>query len=136
MHKSVRLSRRKFLALTGAAAAQAAAHAPSAFGAPTAPVAPRAGVQSLAGEWRFALDRYDMGTGNEAWYKGDLGSTTRITLPGILQTQGYGDDIEATTQFVAALPRDMRWYLLPVCAIYQAGPCRSAVPLAAHQALP
>ena len=118
MHKSVRLSRRKFLALTGAAAAQAAAPTHSVFGAPTAPVAPRAGVQSLAGEWRFALDRYDMGAGDEVWYKADLGSTTHITLPGILQTQGYGDDIEATTQFVAALPRDMRWYLLPQYAPY------------------
>ncbi len=41
-----------------------------------------------------------------------------ISLPGILQTQGYGDDITAETQFVAALPRDMRWYLLPQYAAY------------------
>lgn len=118
MPKSVRLSRRKFLALTGAAAAQVAAPTASVFGAPAAPVAPRAGVQSLAGEWSFALDRYDVGAGDEAWYKADLAATTRISLPGILQTQGYGDDIEATTQFVAALPRDMAWYKLPQYAPY------------------
>ena len=41
-----------------------------------------------------------------------------ITLPGILQTQGYGDDITAETQFVAALPRDMAWYKLPQYAAY------------------
>jgi len=41
-----------------------------------------------------------------------------IDLPGILQTQGYGDDITADTQFVAALPRDMAWYKLPQYAAY------------------
>jgi len=42
-----------------------------------------------------------------------LESETSISLPGILQTQGFGDEIRADTKFVAALPRDMRWYLLP-----------------------
>ncbi len=116
MHKLVRLSRRKFLALTGAAAAQAASSR-ALFSAPTPAVAPREGVQSLAGQWSFALDRYDTGAG-EGWYTAGLAATTRITLPGILQTQGYGDDIEATTQFVAALPRDMAWYKLPQYAAY------------------
>jgi beta-galactosidase len=106
------LSRRKFIALTGATAAHAALYA-----APTPRVAPRAGVQTLAGEWRFALDRDDAGV-KAAWFANDLSATTKISLPGILQTQGYGDDIMAETQFVAALPRDMRWYLLPQYAQY------------------
>jgi beta-galactosidase len=107
-----RLSRRKFIALTGATAAHAALYA-----APTPPVTPRAGRQTLAGEWRFALDRDDAGV-KAAWFANDLSATTKISLPGILQTQGYGDDIMAETQFVAALPRDMRWYLLPQYAAY------------------
>lgn len=114
MTLSDRLSRRKFLALSGAAAAQASS---LLFAAPTPAVAPRAGVQSLAGEWRFALDRDDAGL-KQQWFAADLHATTKIALPGILQTQGYGDDIVADTQFVAALPRDMGWYKLPQYAAY------------------
>lgn len=65
---------------------------------------------NLAGEWRFAMDSGDAGV-NESWWKKGLGDT--IKIPGILQSQGYGNEITAETQFVAALPRDMRWYLLP-----------------------
>jgi beta-galactosidase len=109
---STRLSRRKFIALTGATAAHAALYA-----APTPAVAPRAGVQSLAGQWRFSLDRDDAGV-KESWFARDLRATTKIALPGILQSQGYGDDITAETPFVAALPRDMAWYKLPQYAAY------------------
>lgn len=66
--------------------------------------------QSLAGSWRFAMDRTDAGAA-EKWFAKDL--TDRIQLPGILQSQGYGDEISINTPWVAALPRDMRWYLLP-----------------------
>jgi beta-galactosidase/beta-glucuronidase len=66
-------------------------------------------VQSLAGVWRFALDREDKGVSSYG---------AQIRLPGILQTQGFGDEITAETQFVAALPRDMRWYLLPQYQAY------------------
>src|SRR5205085_12267647 len=45
---------------------------------------------SLAGEWRFALDSEDAGV-KEEWFGQYL--TGRITLPGILQAQGYGDEI-------------------------------------------
>ena len=44
----------------------------------------------LAGKWRFALDRTDAGIG-EKWFAKDL--PDKIQLPGILQAQGYGDDI-------------------------------------------
>ncbi len=106
------LSRRQFIALTGATAAHAALYA-----VPTPPVPARAGVQSLAGQWRFSLDRDDVGV-KESWFSRGLSATTWISLPGILQTQGYGDDITAETQFIAALPRDMAWYKLPQYAAY------------------
>jgi len=100
-------TRRTFLAVSGGAAAGAALYAQ------TTPATPaRAGAQSLAGQWRFALDRDDAGV-KAAWFAKGLAANTPIQLPGILQTQGYGDEITAETQFVAALPRDMRWYLLP-----------------------
>jgi beta-galactosidase len=107
------LSRRKFLALTAAAAATPR----SLFAVPTPTVPARAGVHSLAGQWRFSLDRDNIGV-KENWFAKDLPVTAKISLPGILQTQGYGDDIVADTQFIAALPRDMAWYKLPQYAAY------------------
>lgn len=70
---------------------------------------------SLAGEWRFALDRADAGV-KDQWFARDLAD--RIVLPGILQAQGYGDEISVDTPWVAALPRDMRWHLLPQYQAY------------------
>jgi beta-galactosidase len=105
------ISRRRFIALSGAVAA----HAATAHGVATAPV--RRDVQSLAGTWRFSLDRDDSGV-KQGWFTRNLDATTRIALPGILQAQGYGDDISVDTPWVAALPRDMRWYLLPQYAAY------------------
>jgi hypothetical protein len=107
-----RLSRRQFFAITGATAASAGLHA-----APAPAEPPRPGALSLAGPWRFTLDRDDAGVRSE-WFAKPLGGDARIQLPGILQTQGYGDEIAADTQFVAALPRDMRWYLLPQYQAY------------------
>lgn len=70
--------------------------------------APPAG-QSLAGEWRFALDRTNAGV-NEQWFNRDLPG--RIALPGILQAQGYGDDIAPDTPWVLGLG-DAWWKLQP-----------------------
>jgi beta-galactosidase len=69
----------------------------------------------LGGEWRFAMDRDDAGI-KQQWFTRDLGD--RIKLPGILQSQGYGDEISIDTPWVAALPRDMKWYLLPQYQAY------------------
>lgn len=66
-------------------------------------------TSSLAGEWRFALDRADAGV-TEAWFNRDL--PDRITLPGILQAQGYGNDIATDTPWVVALG-DAWWKLQP-----------------------
>jgi hypothetical protein len=63
----------------------------------------------LAGEWRFALDRNDVGT-NEQWFAKNL--PDKIKLPGILQAQGYGDDISTNTPWVLTLG-DAWWKIQP-----------------------
>ena len=65
------------------------------------------GPISLAGTWRFALDRTDVGI-QEGWFGRDL--KDRISLPGILQAQGYGDEISTGTPWVHGL-HDHYWYL-------------------------
>ena len=110
------LTRRKFLALTAAATAAQAAAPNFVFGVPTPPIPAGPGIESLAGQWRFRMDRSNVGA-TEKWFASDL-EADHITLPGILQTQGHGDDITATTVFIAALPRDMAWYKLPQYAAY------------------
>ena len=72
------------------------------------PLAARAAENiSLAGEWRFALDRGDDGV-REQWFGKDL--SDRIALPGVLQSQGYGDEISTNTPWVLSL-YDRFWYL-------------------------
>ncbi len=71
----------------------------------------------LAGPWRFAMDPKDAGVSGQ-WFNQALAD--KITLPGILQSQGYGDDISIDTPWVVALPRDFRWYLLPQYKAYTA----------------
>lgn len=61
---------------------------------------------SLAGEWRFALDRSDVGV-NERWYDRDLND--RVRLPGVLQSQGYGDEVSTETPWVLSL-YDRFWF--------------------------
>ena len=66
-------------------------------------------ILPLAGEWRFALDRADAGV-NEKWFAKDLAN--KIKLPGILQAQGYGDDISTDTPWVLTLG-DAWWKIQP-----------------------
>ena len=61
----------------------------------------------LAGEWRFALDRADAGL-RERWFERELAQ--RIRLPGVLQSQGYGDEINTQTPWVLSL-YDRFWFL-------------------------
>jgi beta-galactosidase len=61
----------------------------------------------LAGVWRFALDRADAGA-RERWFERDLPET--IKLPGVLQAQGFGDEISTRTPWVLSL-YDRLWYL-------------------------
>lgn len=65
-----------------------------------------ADTSSLAGDWLFALDRTDQGV-SEKWFDKDL--KDRITLPGILQAQNYGDDVSRQTPWVLSL-YDKYWF--------------------------
>src|SRR6185503_18994224 len=58
--------------------------------------------------WRFALDRTDVGV-RAQWYAQNL-PAARIKLPGVLQAQGYGDEISTQTPWVLSL-YDRFWYL-------------------------
>jgi hypothetical protein len=66
-------------------------------------------TQNLAGEWRFALDAADAGVTGQ-WQNQSLAQ--RIALPGVLQAQGYGNDIATNTPWVVALG-DAWWQLQP-----------------------
>jgi beta-galactosidase len=79
----------------------------SSWTVPTTPAATSSAPVNLAGVWRFALDRADTGV-KERWFARDL--QDRIALPGILQSQGYGDDISTTTPWVHGL-HDHYWFL-------------------------
>src|SRR5215472_2113473 len=71
---------------------------------------------SLAGQWRFALDRDDVGT-NQHWFETKLPNEDTIRLPGILEAQGYGDKININTPWVLSL-YDHAWYLRADYAAY------------------
>jgi hypothetical protein len=104
------MQRRSFLELLGLSALSTASPAQT----PEPDQAPR-DVLPLSGQWEFALDRADAGV-KEQWFSRPL--KDRISLPGILQAQGYGDEIGVDTPWVAALPRDMRWDRLPQYQAY------------------
>lgn len=55
---------------------------------------------SLAGNWRFELDRADAGK-EAGWFNRNL--TDSIQLPGVLQSQGFGDEISTKTPWVTSL---------------------------------
>ncbi|MEO6522414.1 MAG: sugar-binding domain-containing protein [Mucilaginibacter sp.] len=117
-YKKIPMTRRSFLATAGIVTTAAALYPKTAlFARSVAAQPPVDGAISLAGTWRFALDRTNAGA-NAGWFTKPLAAEANILLPGILQTQGYGDEITADTKFVAALPRDMRWYLLPQYKAY------------------
>ena len=68
---------------------------------------PAAEKISLAGKWQFALDKTDKGA-QENWF--DQSLTGKITLPGVLQSQGFGDEISQNTPWVLSL-YDKNWFL-------------------------
>lgn len=116
----------------------AAASAGAAFAAPEM-------TQSLAGSWRFALDRAAEQTAPnpeiaahlppgdgvaQKWYAQDL--PDKIELPGILQAQGYGNDISPATPWVLTLGD--AWWKLPPAALRErfSQPGKTAVPFLAQ----
>ncbi|MGI8907547.1 MAG: discoidin domain-containing protein [Candidatus Sumerlaeaceae bacterium] len=60
---------------------------------------------SLAGSWRFELDREDTGL-KDRWFERVL--PLSIELPGALQNQGFGDDIAVNTRWTGDVASD-RW---------------------------
>lgn len=71
-------------------------------------------TNSLAGEWRFVLDRDDIGV-NGHWSAQKL--PNKIQLPGIVESQGYGDEISTRTPWVLSL-YDRFWFLRAEYAAY------------------
>lgn len=91
------------------------------------PLAAAPETVSLAGEWRFALDRaaeqrepstqpvHPLPAGDglaQEWFKRPLASRDHLKLPGVLQAQGFGNAISPTTPWVVALG-DAWWNLQP-----------------------
>lgn len=70
---------------------------------------PAANALPLAGDWRFALDRGDMGIG-EGWFAKRL--PDRIRLPGTLAGQGIGDDVSTNTPWIGGIV-DKSWFTAP-----------------------
>ena len=70
---------------------------------------------SLAGSWRFQLDRADAGI-NEQWFANRLNGTIR--LPGSLSEQGIGDDVSTNTPWTGSIV-DRSWFTAPEYAKYR-----------------
>ena len=64
-------------------------------------------VTDLSGVWRFQEDPRGSGM-EEKWFHYTL--TDQINIPGIMQAQGYGDDITHDTCWMSSL-HDNMWYL-------------------------
>ncbi len=78
---------------------------------------------SLAGRWRYALDREDVGI-REAWFNRPLPDT--LQLPGSLPAQGIGDPISTNTPWTGGIV-DRTWFTAPEYARYRE-PGRVKVP--------
>jgi hypothetical protein len=74
-----------------------------------------ASTLSLAGQWDFSLDRNDQGV-SEKWYSKKL--MQKITLPGSLAENKYGDDPSLTTPWIGNI-LDSSWFKDPKFAKYR-----------------
>jgi beta-galactosidase/beta-glucuronidase len=70
---------------------------------------------SLAGQWRFRLDRADAGV-EERWFERAL--PDKVRLPGSLTEQGIGDDISTNTPWIGSIV-DKSWFTAPEYAKYR-----------------
>lgn len=70
---------------------------------------------SLAGQWRYALDRQDVGV-REQWPAKTLAGT--LTLPGSLSGQGIGDPITTNTPWIGGIV-NRSWFTAPEYAAYR-----------------
>jgi beta-galactosidase/beta-glucuronidase len=64
---------------------------------------------SLAGTWRFQLDRSDAGVA-ERWFARTLAE--KVSLPGALAAQGIGDEISTNTPWTGGIV-DRSWFTAP-----------------------
>ena len=72
-------------------------------------------TQSLAGNWRFELDRADAGV-LQQWFDRNL--PDKIQLPGSLAAQGIGDDISTNTPWMGDV-KQSPWFTAPEYAKYR-----------------
>ena len=79
-----------------------------------APATLLAGTADLAGTWSVQLDRQDRGEA-EKWFERDL--PDKITLPGVLTAQGYGDPPSMQTPWVGNI--NQIWFKDPYYKQYQ-----------------
>ncbi|MEI8288210.1 MAG: sugar-binding domain-containing protein [Verrucomicrobiota bacterium] len=70
---------------------------------------------SLAGQWRFQIDRADVGIGQK-WFERAL--SDQIKLPGTLTAQGVGDEVTVDTQWMGGIV-DKSWFTAPQYAKYR-----------------
>src|SRR5512137_2868237 len=70
---------------------------------------------SLAGQWRFQLDRADAGL-SERWFERAL--PDKIGLPGGLTEQGVGDPVTVETKWIGGIV-DKSWFTAPEMARYR-----------------
>ncbi|MBI5396625.1 MAG: discoidin domain-containing protein [Verrucomicrobia bacterium] len=70
---------------------------------------------SLAGPWRFQLDRNDAGVA-EKWFERAL--PDKIKLPGTLTAQGIGDGVTVDTKWIGGIV-DKSWFTAPEYAKYR-----------------
>jgi hypothetical protein len=69
----------------------------------------------LSGEWSFVLDPDDVGIAQQ-WYNKPLAD--RINLPGSLQEQGYGDEVDVSTKWTGQIV-DSTWFKSDIYAKYR-----------------
>ncbi|HUA64833.1 MAG TPA: discoidin domain-containing protein [Alphaproteobacteria bacterium] len=70
---------------------------------------------SLAGQWRFELDRTDAGI-SESWF--DRALPDKFQLPGSLPAEGIGDDISTNTPWMGGV-KGSPWFWAPEYAQYR-----------------
>jgi hypothetical protein len=70
---------------------------------------------SLAGLWRFSLERFDEAM-SEGWFQRELPES--IALPGSLQAQGHGDAVTAETRWTGSI-LDRAFYTDPAYQAYR-----------------
>lgn len=75
---------------------------------------PAGPIIKLSGEWRFACDSTDLGV-EHRWYKAQFMDS--ISLPGSMASNGMGNDISLSTQWVGNIRKPL-WYQDPVYAPY------------------